>query len=220
MRLLSDIQQKLKVPKSQYNKFSEFYYRNAEDILEAVKPLLDDNTLVISDEIVLIGDRYYVKATARLVYPDGTYVQAVGWARETADRAKFDAAQLTGAASSYARKYALNGLFCIDDTRDADSQAPEPARPAPVKAPVPPAPSVAAKTAPQRTEAETRKLAAKERIMAGLRALKMVIGPKPRLDDCIEAVKISVGKDLMDDRLENLEAIGEALWAKLEVREA
>ena len=116
---LHEIQQRLKAPKSQYNSFSKFYYRNAEDILEAVKPLLNGSVLTISDTVVEVGGRVYVKATVRLV--DGDVVWSVdGWAREAVDRKGMDDSQITGATSSYARKYALNGLFLIDDTKDAD----------------------------------------------------------------------------------------------------
>jgi hypothetical protein len=117
---LTDIQQKLKAPKNQYNTFGEYKYRSCEDILEAVKPLLGECTLFVFDDIVQLGDRYYVKATAEL--QDGNKIfRATAYAREIEDRKKMDPAQLTGAASSYARKYALNGLFLIDDTKDADS---------------------------------------------------------------------------------------------------
>lgn len=120
MELLNKIQRELKAPKGQFNAFGKYKYRNCEDILEAVKPLLGDGVLLLSDELVNLGDRFYVKATARLqVGKDFVEVQA--YAREALDKKGMDEAQITGAASSYARKYALNGLFCIDDTKDADS---------------------------------------------------------------------------------------------------
>ncbi|EOR2993255.1 ERF family protein [Escherichia coli] len=116
------IQQTLNAPKNQRNNFGGYNYRSAEDILEAVKPLLQNITLTVSDEIVLIGYRYYVKATATL--SDGEDVIAVtAYAREEESKKGMDASQLTGATSSYARKYALNGLFCIDDARDPDTDA-------------------------------------------------------------------------------------------------
>ncbi|EET0315541.1 ERF family protein [Escherichia coli] len=116
------IQQTLNAPKNQRNNFGGYNYRSAEDILEAVKPLLQNITLTVSDEIVLIGDRYYVKATATL--SDGEDVIAVtAYAREEENKRGMDASQLTGATSSYARKYALNGLFCIDDAKDPDTDA-------------------------------------------------------------------------------------------------
>ncbi len=116
------IQSKLKAPKNQYNDFNKFYYRSAEDILEALKPLLKEVgcTLTISDEIVVVAERVYVKAIATL--SDGKdNISTTAFAREEESKKGMDAAQITGAASSYARKYALNGLFCIDDTKDPDS---------------------------------------------------------------------------------------------------
>lgn len=116
------IQQQLNAPKNQYNKFGGYSYRSCEDILEGVKPLLDGLTLTLDDEIVLIGNRYYVKATATL--SDGEDAIAVtAYAREEEQQKGMVSAQLTGATSSYARKYALNGLFCIDDARDPDTDA-------------------------------------------------------------------------------------------------
>jgi len=120
---LQEIQQKLKAPKNQTNKFGGFNYRSCEDILEAVKPLLGNSVLTLSDEIVCIGERYYVKATAKFESSADTKVTIVtAYARESEDKKGMDSAQITGAASSYARKYALNGLFLIDDTKDADTQ--------------------------------------------------------------------------------------------------
>lgn len=116
------IQQTLNAPKNQRNNFGGYNYRSAEDILEAVKPLLQNITLTVSDEIVLIGNRYYVKATATL--SDGEDEIAVtAYAREEESKKGMDASQLTGATSSYARKYSLNGLFCIDDAKDPDTDA-------------------------------------------------------------------------------------------------
>lgn len=118
------IQTKLKAPKNQYNKFGGFYYRNCEDILEAVKPLLADvkATVILADQIELIGGRYYVKATAKLVDTESTDTVAnIAYAREDESKKGMDGAQLTGATSSYARKYALNGLFAIDDNKDSDN---------------------------------------------------------------------------------------------------
>lgn len=122
MSKLVDIQKKLKAPKGQFNKFGKYYYRSCEDILEAVKPILADAgcTLTLSDEVVLIGDRYYVKAIAWLKGEDVDEV-VTAYAREADNKAGMDSSQITGTASSYARKYALNGLFCIDDTKDADT---------------------------------------------------------------------------------------------------
>lgn len=122
MSKLQEIQHKLKAPKGQYNGFGKYKYRSCEDILEAVKPILNEVgcTLTLSDEIVLIGDRYYIKATAKLTGADTNEV-TTAYAREDLDKRGMDGAQITGTASSYARKYALNGLFCIDDTKDADT---------------------------------------------------------------------------------------------------
>lgn len=120
---LSHIQAELKAPKNLYNKFGGYYYRNAESILEATKPLCAKYgcTLTVSDEIQLIGDRYYVKATATIQDKDGSTASVSSFAREDETKKGMDVAQITGTASSYARKYALNGLFCIDDTKDPDS---------------------------------------------------------------------------------------------------
>jgi len=123
MRELAEIQKKLKAPKGQYNKFGKFNYRSCEDILEAVKPLLGDNSLVIVDDMVEIGGRVYVKATAQFISPESKVIQASAYAREGESKKGMDPAQLTGSTSSYARKYALNGLFCIDDNKDSDSPA-------------------------------------------------------------------------------------------------
>ena len=119
---LVEIQSSLKAPKGQYNSFGKYKYRSAEDILEAVKPILraQNCKLTIMDEIVAVGERIYVKAIATI--SDGTQSLSVcAFAREEDEKKGMDASQVTGAASSYARKYALNGLFAIDDTKDADA---------------------------------------------------------------------------------------------------
>lgn len=124
MKALFNIQQELKAPKGQTNSFGNYKYRSLEDILEAVKPLLKkyECTLKISDELISIGERYYVKATAELCdTKDNTSVINTAYARETETKKGMDDSQITGATSSYARKYALNGLFAIDDTKDADT---------------------------------------------------------------------------------------------------
>ena len=121
---LQGIQSSLKAPKGQTNKFGGYSYRSAEDILTAVKPLLAEYacTLVISDDIVGVEGRVYVKATAVLAEAESDYsIQVHGFAREAESRKGMDDSQITGSASSYARKYALNGLFAIDDTKDADA---------------------------------------------------------------------------------------------------
>ena len=113
----------LKVPKGQYNDFSNFNYRSAEDILEAVKPVCYENGLLlrITDEVIMIGERYYIKATVSVQDDSGTTIKSVGLAREPESKKGMDGSQITGTASSYARKYAMNGLFLIDDTKDADT---------------------------------------------------------------------------------------------------
>jgi len=144
MEILNKIQQNLNCPKNLYNKFGNYSYRSAEAILEAVKPLLGDAVLTISDEIVhfpvgeesklieikdskgshqeIIGaDRFYVKATATISIDGQDEVSVSAYAREVENKKGMDDAQITGSASSYARKYALNGLFLIDDTKDADT---------------------------------------------------------------------------------------------------
>ena len=121
---LMAVQTELKAPKGQHNSFGKYDYRSAEDIVEAVKPLLKENGLFLnmSDDIVLIGDRYYVKATVKVVdIVTGDSVAASALAREAEQKKGMDDSQVTGTASSYARKYALNGLFAIDDTKDADT---------------------------------------------------------------------------------------------------
>ena len=121
---LVKVQNELKAPKSQYNSFGKYSYRNCEDILEALKPLLNEVKAIvnISDEIILIGERYYVKATVKFIDAEtGEVVEASAMAREEETKKGMDASQLTGSTSSYARKYALNGLFAIDDTKDADT---------------------------------------------------------------------------------------------------
>ena len=122
MCVLNEIQTSLVAPKSQYNSFGKYSYRSCEGILEALKPLLKLHkaTLIITDEIQDVGGRVYVKATATLTAKDQSW-QATAFAREPEERKGMDESQVTGAASSYARKYALNGLFAIDDTRDADA---------------------------------------------------------------------------------------------------
>ncbi len=127
---LNRIQRELKAPKSQENKFAHFNYRSAEDIVEAYKKVADKTTLRITDTPILIGARYYIKAEVILCL--GKECLSVdAYAREPLDKKGMDEAQITGATSSYARKYALNGLFCIDDTKDADSQNNKATNPSP-----------------------------------------------------------------------------------------
>lgn len=121
---LMEVQQELKAPKTQKNTFGNYYYRSCEDIIEAVKPLLSQKGLVlnISDSVEMVGERIYIKATVRVInIEDGQVIENTALAREELTKKGMDASQITGTASSYARKYALNGMFAIDDTKDADS---------------------------------------------------------------------------------------------------
>lgn len=124
MNRLINIQNELKVPKNQYNSFGNYNFRSCEDILEAVKPLLKAAklSLIISDEIINVGARFYVKATVKLIDENGKeLISTSAVAREEENKKNMDASQITGSTSSYARKYALNGLFAIDDNKDADT---------------------------------------------------------------------------------------------------
>lgn len=121
---LMAVQRDLKAPKGQQNKFGNYKYRSAEDIIEAVKPLLNENGLILNmtDDVVMVGDRIYIKATVSVIdVANGDTVTTTALARESAVKKGMDDSQVTGTASSYARKYALNGLFAIDDTKDADT---------------------------------------------------------------------------------------------------
>lgn len=131
MKELVNIQSKLKAPKDLYNSFGRYRYRSAESILLAVKPLLHEEkcTLTLSDEVVAVGNRIYIKATATLKNSAGEAESVTAYAREDDTKKGMDASQVTGASSSYARKYALNGLFAIDDTKDADALNTSPAAP-------------------------------------------------------------------------------------------
>lgn len=124
MKRLIEIQKKLKAPKNQYNSFGKYKYRSCEDILEGVKPLLSELglALVIHDNVQFVEGRFYVVAYASLYDEEGKFiVSSTAYAREEETKKGMDGSQVTGAASSYARKYALNGLFAIDDTKDADA---------------------------------------------------------------------------------------------------
>ena len=123
MKELLQIQSELKAPKGQFNDYGKYKYRSCEDILEAVKPILKkcNCTLLLSDSLVYVGERYYIKATATLVNAEGKSVSTEAYAREEETKKGMDASQITGASSSYARKYALNGLLCIDDNKDSDT---------------------------------------------------------------------------------------------------
>lgn len=125
---LARIQSELKAPKNLYNSFGKYAYRNAEGILEAVKPLLNGLALIINDEPVVIGERYYVKATVMLTDGEDS-VAATAYAREDEFKKGMDGCQITGACSSYARKYALNALLMIDDSKDSDDDSLSPKNP-------------------------------------------------------------------------------------------
>ena len=119
---LNYIQVNLKAPKNMHNSFGNYKYRNLEGIFEGLKPLLEETGCIISitDSIEALGDRYYIKATAKIIKGDQS-IECNGWARESEDKKGMDLSQITGSTSSYARKYAMNGLFAIDDVQDADS---------------------------------------------------------------------------------------------------
>lgn len=120
---LINIQSSLKAPKNQVNKFVGYRYRNCEDILEAVKPLLKENGLIlnISDSLECFNNKVYIKATAKVIDKDNNVIESSAYACEGSSKNGMSESQVTGSASSYARKYALNGLFCIDDTKDDDT---------------------------------------------------------------------------------------------------
>ena len=120
---LVNIQNELKAPKSNFNSFGKYRYRSAEDILTGVKPLLQKYscTMTVSDEITFIGNRFYIKATVTITDEEGNTESVSAYAREDESKKGMDGSQITGTASSYARKYALNGMFLIDDTKDADT---------------------------------------------------------------------------------------------------
>ena len=120
---LSQIQNKLNAPKGQYNSFGKYYYRNCEDILQALKPILLEHKchVSLSDEVVMVGNRFYIKATATITDSENNSFSTTAFAREAESKKGMDESQVTGSTSSYARKYALNGLFAIDDNKDADT---------------------------------------------------------------------------------------------------
>lgn len=124
MSILGDIRAELKAPKNLYNRFGDYHYRNFETICEAVKPLLAKYgaDLIVTDTVVNVGNANYIRATALLTKDGETIATCEGWAREQETKKGMDTAQISGATSSYARKYAVNGLFLIDDTKDPDSE--------------------------------------------------------------------------------------------------
>lgn len=137
---MSEIQAKLKAPKGQFNSFGKYRYRSCEDIVEAVKPLLAEYGYYLNmrDDIRVAGDRVYVEAYCAVMNGESVIAHSTAFAREPEAKKGMDESQITGTASSYARKYALNGLFAIDDTKDADTdehkkQTSQPSKPEPVK---------------------------------------------------------------------------------------
>lgn len=227
---LNEIQQQLKVPKGNTNTFGGYKYRNCEDILEAVKPLLGDSLLTLTDEIIQMGDRFYVKATANFyearpapkaaetvaeLKAEMSYITSVtAYARESLDKKGMDAAQITGAASSYARKYALNGLFLIDDTKDADSEEGEASKPSqsPQKAATAPA---KARTFPLAKDPKIALEAAKQRVATLLTALHFAPTGTTKAairKEYIDAVMEHTGLDLENN---NIDTIGDMLAAKV-----
>jgi len=180
---LSTIQKQLVCPKNLFNSFGKYSYRSCESILEAVKPLLDGIPLTISDELVLIGDRYYVRATVSFGGPSGIVTTA--YAREEQDKKGMDGAQVTGAASSYARKYALNGLFLIDDTKDADAT---------------------------NTHGKEEKAADKKDTSAKTSALSPTPASQVNPDDIPEPENLSTGMENKDEKKEPPKPSGRAQW--------
>ena len=120
VKKVADIQRNLKAPKNQFNSFGKYKYRSCEDIMEGLKPILGDLVVTVSDDIRMVGDRIYIVATAKITDGENS-ISNTAMARESLTKKGMDDSQITGTASSYARKYALNGLFLIDDTKDADS---------------------------------------------------------------------------------------------------
>lgn len=120
IKKVAEIQRNLKAPKNQFNAFGKYKYRSCEDIMEGLKPILGDLVVTVSDDIKMVGDRIYIVATAKITDGENS-ISNTAMARESLTKKGMDDSQITGAASSYARKYALNGLFLIDDTKDADS---------------------------------------------------------------------------------------------------
>ena len=219
---LQEIQQTLKAPKGQNNKFGGYKYRNCEDILEAVKPLLGESLLTISDEMIVIGDnspcsydttdakgnavtlpmgeqRFYIKATA--TFTDGNNsISVSAYARESESRKGMDDSQITGSTSSYARKFALNGLFLIDDTKDADTV--EHAPQAPDEAPVELNRSAFGQPDDNELVAELKKVLAKA-------VSDMIVSPD-KMSETLEASngmhgeRLSVYLDAVQDRIDKL----------------
>jgi hypothetical protein len=178
MNTLSQIQNEINVPKNRFNAFGKYKYRSCEDIVEAVKPVLAKYgfSIIITDDIVQVGERIYVKATATITDCRALKFEATGWAREEESKKGMDGSQVTGAASSYARKYALNGLFAIDDSQDSDATNVSEPKPA------------------KKVEAEPEPL---ENRKMRLRVIAEEFKPKlnGKFDACIAAINAAAGVD-------------------------
>lgn len=223
---LARIQKELRAPKNLFNKFGNYSYRNAEGILEAVKPLLNGLCLTINDEPAMIGERYYIKATVTL--SDGEEsVSAVAYAREDETKKGMDGCQITGACSSYARKYALNALLMIDDNKDADDDSLSPRNPANEIRPEPRAVPTAATVTPMATlppmpKEETPAPAvslAKQYLAAQVVAMRESLGMtsaeynkifKKRLEALVKA-SLAPDKKIDDYTIEEAEALVDAM---------
>ena len=174
---LLNVQSELKAPKSQYNSFGKYKYRSCEDILEALKPILNKNkaTVIISDDILFVEGRHYIKATVKFIDTEnGEMVENSALAREDEVKKGMDSSQITGSVSSYARKYALNGMFAIDDTKDSDSTNTHGAEP---------------------SKPESTKLSAKQ--VGRLLAIGLKAGIKE--PDIKKVIKSEFGKDKIED---------------------
>ena len=174
---LLNVQSELKAPKSQYNSFGKYKYRSCEDILEALKPILNKNkaTIIISDDILFVEGRHYIKATVKFIDTEnGEMVENSALAREDEVKKGMDSSQITGSVSSYARKYALNGMFAIDDTKDSDSTNTHGAEP---------------------DKSESTKLSAKQ--VGRLLAIGLKAGIKE--PDIKKVIKSEFGKDKIED---------------------
>lgn len=174
---LLNVQSELKAPKSQYNSFGKYKYRSCEDILEALKPILNKNkaTVIISDDILFVEGRHYIKATVKFIDTEnGEMVENSALAREDEVKKGMDSSQITGSVSSYARKYALNGMFAIDDTKDSDSTNTHGAEP---------------------DKSESTKLSAKQ--VGRLLAIGLKAGIKE--PDIKKVIKSEFGKDKIED---------------------
>ena len=199
---LAKIQRELKAPKNLYNSFGKYSYRNAEGILEAVKPLLGDLVLVINDEPVMVGDRYYIKATVTLTDGEDS-ISAVAYAREDSEKKGMDGCQLTGACSSYARKYALNALLMIDDSKDSDDDSLSPknpenqAKPEPAKKPVPAAVTTAAKLPPKAATVSAQQYIKNELVRMG--EMFEIQDPDKMMDKFLEMRKDLIKRGIVPD---------------------